>query len=150
MAKNDFFVVDSQHPGANTRKYDVDAGTDAITAGEWVIKDSTAGYVKLAADGTDTDDTIVGVAATDSTQTASADGVVYVYDDPDLVIRGKATTPGNLAQAVKLTSCTLDVSSGVQTIDENDTTKGAFTILNYNADDGTVDVKVKSSTHLYN
>lgn len=149
IQKIDFHVADGI---ADAHQYDVKSGAAAsIKAGQFVIVDGgNAGYVKLAPDASDTDDTWVGLAATDSTDTATADGTVQVYDDPDLHFEGKAKTPGNLAQAIKLTSVTLDVDSGVQTIDENDTTKGVLVIHDYdNTTDGNVTFSIKSANHLY-
>lgn len=131
-------------PSAET--YDVKAGTAAsIKAGQLVIVDgSNAGYVKLAPNGTSNTSTFVGLTATDSDETASADGTVQVYDVTGIRLVGQATTTGNLAQSVKLTSVTLDVTSGVQTIDENDTTNGVLVILDYDAGTGEVEFVIST------
>ena len=119
---------------------DVKSGTSAsVKVGYLVVEDAgNAGYYKAAANGTDTDTTITGVANIESTETASADGVVdVVKGDRRLICRMKATTPANLAITVIGTKCTLDVSSGDYTVDENDTTKGFIEILDYdNTTDG--------------
>jgi len=119
---------------------DVKTGTvSSIKVGYLVMEDgSNPGYYKAAPDTTDTDDTITGVANIDSTETAAADGVVdVVKGDRRLICRMKATTPGNLAITVIGTKCTLDVSAGDYTVDENDTTKGFIEILDYdNTTDG--------------
>lgn len=119
----------------------VDAGAaSSIKAGMIVTVDGgTAGYVLEGVDGLDTDGApVVGIAASDSTETATVDGYVDVITAPVLVVKGKATTPANLAQALILTNkYTLDVSSEDHTIDENATTKGLFSILSYdNTTDG--------------
>lgn len=117
--------------GVTTKKYAVKAGSvGTIQEGDIVIEDgSNAGYAKIAADGASSTAVYLGVATSDSTDTASADGVVEVRTAPNLVIEGKVTTPGNLARATVGTSVTLDGTTGAQTIDENDTSSGVFIIL---------------------
>lgn len=145
----DFRVKDE--PSSPAHEYDVKAGAAAsIKAGQLVTVDgSNAGYVKLGVDGGSTALTWVGVAATDSTDTAAADGKVMVYDDPNLRFIGKPTTAGNLAQAIKNTVVTLDVADGVQTIDENDTTNGVFRILDYNSLTDEIEFSISTASHIH-
>lgn len=148
MALNDFQPIE---PAVPATEYDVKSGAAAsIKAGEWVIKDgSNAGYVTVAADGASNADVWVGVAATTSTDTASADGKVMVYDDPDYTFEGVATTPANLAQAKVFTQVTLDVASSVQKVDENDTTNGTLIIQpDFDATTGRVRVKMATNDHV--
>lgn len=71
-------------------------------------------------------DIIVGIAATDSTQTATADGVVEVLMPlPGLIWSCKATTPANIDTDAKLLALlndrvTFDLAAGVYTVDENE------------------------------
>lgn len=120
----------------------VKAGAAAsIKAGEPVIQ-NTAGdaeYVLGAAADIDTDDTFVGIATSDSNDTATADGTVYVaLPSFGTVIGGRALTPGNLASTVRLTKVTIDYASPNYTIDESTTTKGFLQIVDYNSAMGAV------------
>lgn len=129
-----------------SKQFDVKSGAlTSISAGDLVIVDgSNAGYVKKAADGASSSAAWIGRAKTDSTDTVGADGVVTVeFDSVGLVVRGLPTTASNLAQAIKLTRVTLDVSGGgVQTVDENDTSSGVLRVLTYDTNAGTIDVVV--------
>lgn len=122
------------------KELDVKSGTvSSIKPGQLVIRDgSNAGYVAKGTDGLTNAAIVVGIAASTSTETAAADGKVLVESAPFLLVRGYATTPANLAQAVKLTAVTLDVSSDDFTIDENDTTNGFIRIFDYDATTGEV------------
>lgn len=116
------------------KSFNVKDGTTAsIKAGYLVIADgSNPGYVKAAADACDTDSTIVGVANSDSTETATAVGSVTVECAPVLVVAVKAKTPANLTTAMKLTNrYILDVTSGNYTLDQGGTTKGLFRLLDW-------------------
>lgn len=151
MARGDFAVVDSTGTTPSSRKYKVKAGSAAsIKAGEWVVQ-NTGGdveYVTLAANGASNSSVWVGVAASNSTDTASADGEVEVFDNINYVFRGRPTTPANLATALLLTQVTLDVASGVMTIDEDDTTNGTLQIVGFDADADTIDVKMAVLDHI--
>lgn len=114
--------------------FDVVAGAAAsIEAGDLVIVDgSNPGYVKKAADGAASTARWVGRAVKASTDTVAADGVVEVEYHPNgLIVRGLATTPGNFAQSIVGTRVTLDVSTGVQKVDENDTSNGVLEVIRY-------------------
>jgi hypothetical protein len=113
-------------------KKDVKSGTAAsIATGDMVRDDDgNAGYVKLGANGdTSTLTPRAYLAVSASTETAGADGYVYVIFCKSMVLEGTSTTAANLLQAVIDTKVTLDVAAGVQTIDENDTTTGYMRIL---------------------
>lgn len=118
----------------------------SVKAGYLLVEDPTGGSegtVMAAANGTTTSSTIFGIAAGDSTETATANGEVEYVRAPVLICKMKATTPANLATAVLLTQCTLDVSSGSYTVDENDTTNGFIKILWYdNTTDGNCIVEI--------
>lgn len=142
--KQDFRPLDSHRWSA--RPYLTDAGNTAIAAGEVVIQSNQ--YVIVAPDATDSDDVWVGVAASKDTVTASADGVVFVYDDPNTTFVGHPTTPANLATSIIGTQVTLDVAAGVQTVDENDTTKGVMKIKGYDAARNEVYFRIDPSFHI--
>lgn len=110
---------------------DVKSGTAAsIDEGDLVIPDNgNAGYVRKVADGeVITQAYRVYYAISASTETAGADGTVKVMYAPGMILEGKAKTPANLAQAVIDTKVTVDVDTGVITVDENDTTNGFLRI----------------------
>ena len=126
-------------------KAEIVAGTAAsVKTGYLVIEDGgNAGYDKAAPDATDSTSTIKGIAAGESTETAALDGRVEIVRAPVIIARMKATTPGNLARTVINTKCTLDVSSGSYTVDENDTSNGFIKILDYdNTTDGNCIVEI--------
>ena len=150
MALNDFRPVDSSAGPAVAHTYAVKAGAAAtIKAGEMVIKDADdAGYVSAAANGASNSSVWVGVAATTSTETATVDGVVEVYDNPITVFRGKPTTAANLARAIVFTQVTLDVGSVYQTIDENDTSNGTFIIVGFDTNEDTIDFRFATNDHI--
>lgn len=151
MALNDFFPVEANDLTYKNSPYDVQAGATAILPGEPVIQDAgNPSYVIRAANGASSTATWIGVAASASTQTASADGQIFVIDDPQVTFRGKATTPANLVQAIKNTKVTLDLTGSSYTVDENDTTNGTFVIKDFNAGAGTVDFRMAAIDHIDN
>ena len=112
---------------------DVKSGTvGSIAVGQlFRVDDSNPGYCKLCANGDTSTLTLnrVYLCTEASDETASADGTVKGITAPSMRLLGTVTTPGNLAQSVIDTRVTLDVSSGVQTIDENHTTDGFMRIV---------------------
>jgi hypothetical protein len=128
MSKGDIKVVD--RGGLNTLptyRWQTEAGSTAINAGEpCKIKIAGSPYAILCVDadmtlGTDTQ--FLGVAASTSTHTASADGVVDLYIPyPWLVYEAKAKT-STLANTQTLINAlcgdrvVLDVTSSVWTVD---------------------------------
>jgi hypothetical protein len=131
MAKGDITIVDVG--GSNVtpvRKYRTEAAATAIYAGEPVKFGGTGGnYVIPLADGDPevSTDRMIGIAASDSTQTASADGVVEVYVvTPGLtVMRAKATTAANVDTDAELLALlndrvTFDLTGTAYTVDENE------------------------------
>lgn len=148
MSKQDIRVLEDHRHSAHP--YQVKANATEILAGEWVIQ-GTGGdteYVTVAANGSSLTDVHVGLAVSNSTQTASADGVVYVIDDPEAVFVAKPTTPSNLATTLIGTKVTMDVTSGVFTLDENDTSNGCFIIKSYNAARNEIMFKLDKSYHI--
>lgn len=110
----------------------------SIKAGYLVVKDgSNAGYVAAAADETASTAVILGVAVSDSTDTASADGTVDIVTAPVLTVAIKAETPGDLAATKLFAKYTLTVDSGAYLLDEGTTTNGIFRLVSYdNTTDG--------------
>lgn len=151
MSVGDFWVVDTGNGEVPVaRRYQTKANNTAINAGEWVIQ-GTGGdveYVTVAANGAADTAVWVGVAASNDTVTTSADGEVWVYDNPNYVFRGLAATSGNLATTVINTQVTLDVTSSQHLVDENDVSNGTLLILGYDAERGTVDVKMAATDHI--
>ncbi len=148
MAKGDFRVKDGHRWGANP--YFTKAGQTAIKAGEMVIQDASGDeeYVQIPANGDTNAKVWVGLAVSNDTNSASADGVVYVVDALDAIFIGKATTWTNVSKAVMNTKVTLDVASTVQTLDENDTTDGMFLMQNFDTARQEVYFKIDASTRL--
>ncbi len=148
MSRGDFRVKDGHRWGA--RPYATKAGQTAISAGELVIQDSAGDeeYVVLPANGASNSSVWVGLAVSNDTNSASADGVVYVVDAADAEFVGHPTTSANLASTIKNTKVTLDVTSSVQTIDENDTSSGVFLIRDYNTDRNEVYFQIDKSTYI--
>lgn len=148
MSRGDFHVVDPMDGSTPiATKYRVASGAAAsIKAGEWVVQDTE--NVKLAVNGQSNTVNWIGVAATDSNDTTTAKGNVWIFDNPQYIFRGAVTTSGNLAETVRNTEVTLDIASSVQTIDEDDTTNGTLRIVDYNADAGTADVRMSDSMFL--
>jgi hypothetical protein len=110
---------------------DVVAGTAAsIAIGDLVIPDDVnPGYVRLIANA----EVIaaayrVYIALSASDETAGVDGTVKLQYAPNMILEGTATTPANLVQAVIDTLVTVDVNTGVITVDENDTANGFLRI----------------------
>lgn len=125
---------DGDFPVPFLRTLKVKSGTaGSILPGYLIIADgSNPGYVAAAPDDTDTDDVVVGVAASQSTETASADGTVEVETAPYLLVNIFAKTPGSLTRAMVLTNrYTLNVSSGNYTLDQSTTTKGIFRLWDF-------------------
>ena len=136
---------------AVTRTFRVDASGSGLTIskGDLVILDTTAGYVKKAGDGAASTSRWVGLAVSDSDETGSVDGTVEVLFSPSgLIVRGQATTVGNLVDAIELTLVTLDVSGGVQKVDENDTSNGVLCVLDFDATSGAETIDVVVPCHL--
>ena len=135
MAKGDITIVDVG--GKNVTPVIVcntEANATAIYAGE-PVKFKTAGskYVIPMADAEPiigTTVAMVGIAASNSTQTASADGTVEVFlIDPTTVLRAKAKTSSTADTeaeviALKGKRTVLDLTSSTYTID-NGTSDGA-------------------------
>ena len=140
-----------------TYRWQTDAGDAAIKAGDPVkLKAAGSPYVIGLADGDHTigtDTSIVGVAASDSTHTASADGVIDVYIPlPGIVWKAKATTAANVDTQAEINALvgdrvTVDYSSTTYTIDENatDAASSAFIIVGGDPDTQELEFIIRST-----
>ncbi|OPX88985.1 MAG: hypothetical protein A4E53_01718 [Pelotomaculum sp. PtaB.Bin104] len=122
-----------------TKVFNVVAGGSggSILQGDLVTVDN--GYAALVGNGGGAAAGRYGLARTTSTETGAVNGTVEViYCPSGILVKGKATTPGNLAAGVLFDRVSVDLSGTVQTIDENDPGAAyALTILSYdNATDG--------------
>jgi hypothetical protein len=141
MSLGDFRCQSSVAP----KRFLVKAGTaNSIKAGEPVVQDtgSDTEYVEIPplSLGVSTAQTFVGIAKTTSTDTASADGFVWVsMPSAGTSYIGEATTPSNLASTSRLTKVVMEKTSGKFTLDENNTTGGFCQIVDYDAN--TLDVE---------
>lgn len=147
----DIQIVRTAGGNVPTFRWQTDAGDSAIKAGDPVkIKAAGSPYVIGLADGDltiGTDTAMVGIAASDSTHTAAADGVVDVYIPlPGVVYRAAATTAGNVAATLVGDRVTVDLAGTTYTIDENagDGANNAFYIVDVDADEGTVDFIIRA------
>lgn len=147
----DIKIVRTAGGNVPTYRWQTDAGDTAIKAGDPVkIKAAGSPYVIGLADGDltiGTDTAMVGIAASDSTHTASADGVVDVYIPlPGVVYEAKATTAGNVAATLVGDRVTVDLAGTTYTIDENatDGATNAFYITGVDADRGTVEFIIRA------
>lgn len=158
MAKGDIKVLGMNGSAdVPVKPWQTEAGATAILAGEPLkLKSAGSPYVIPLADddltiGTDT--VFIGIAQSDSTQTASADGVVSVYVPlPGVVYEAKATTSTNVDTLAKVKALendrvTMDLSSGVYTIDENagDGANNAFYIVGGDHTRGTIQFTIRAA-----
>lgn len=128
MAKNDIRVRDSLTP-LPVRTCQTEANATAIKAGEMVkMKALGSPYVIPVADaepiiGTTTP--IMGIAASDSTHTASADGIVQVYVPiPGVVYEAASKVSTDINTQAKINALVgdhvvIDLTSGVYTLDSS-------------------------------
>jgi len=138
------------------KRWQTEAAATAIYAGEPVkLKSAGSPYVIPLADnepviGTTTQ--MVGIAKSDSTQTASADGYVDVYmlDEGDIVLAAKATTSTNFDSTSEVNALVgdrvlFDLVSTTYTVDENagDTATSGLQIIGGNAAKAEVYFKVR-------
>jgi len=128
MSRNDIQIKDSAgHNVVPSRRFQTDAGSTAILAGEAVMLTTigTSVYAALMTDGKPVvgTDVVAGIAAGDSTHTASVDGYVDVYMPlPGVVYRAKAKSAAAAdtdAEILALANkrVVLDLTTGVFTVD---------------------------------
>jgi hypothetical protein len=163
MAERDIEIV--KNPGGVLTFQAEDRNTSGLSAtmkyGEPVkVAGTGSNFVQLLATGDPeiSTDEFVGIVNKESTETASADGEVEVQTlIPFLsVLRGKATTSGNIDTASELLGVindwvTFDYASSTFTIDEDegsDPNVHGLCIITGDINDGTLDVIVHANaTH---
>ena len=160
MSKLDVKIVDAPYNVVPTIVCKVDDYTTSsstqILAGE-PVKLSAAGgnvVVKLAAGDPEIGtDIVFGIAASDDTATATADGEVEVYAPlPGIIYRCKATTPANLAEGIRYDTVTFDLTGTTYTVDEDEGTDEdvhGLRIVDFDATNGTVDFEIKINATRY-
>ncbi len=128
MAANDVKVYNPN--GLNqpaSAWFRTEAAATAILVGEPVQVGGTGGnyVIPLATAEPTTSEPMMGIAATNSTQTATLDGVVeVVLALPGVLFEAKATTPANMDTDAELLAIlndrvAFDLVSGVYTVDED-------------------------------
>lgn len=128
MAKNDITIIDQAgHNVVPTRRWQTEAAATAILAGEPVkLKASGSPYVIPLADGEPviaTTTAVIGIAASASTHTASADGYVDVYIPlPGVIYKAKAKTASTADTQSEINALcgdnvVLDLTSSTYTVD---------------------------------
>lgn len=160
MSKLDVKIVDAPYNVVPTivckvEDYTTSSSTQ-ILAGE-PVKLSAAGgnvVVKLAAGDPEIGtDIVFGIAASDDTATATADGEVEVYAPlPGIIYRCKATTPANLAEGIRYDTVTFDLTGTTYTVDEDEGTDEdvhGLRIVDFDATNGTVDFEIKINATRY-
>ena len=83
-------------------------------------------------------DIVLGITASDSTETSTVNGEVEVYLPlPGVIYACKATTPANLEEGILLDTVTFDLSGTTYTVDEDEGTDEnvhGLRILGYDSD----------------
>ena len=150
MAKNDVRIVHNPYNSAVTSTRLVDDRTTtsdtAIYVGEplKIYGGQHGNYATHMANGDPAigTDITIGIAASDSTETATAEGTVEVYLPlPGIIYECAATTPANLADGVVLDCVTFDLTGIIFTVDEDegsDENVHGLRIIGYDATAGTV------------
>lgn len=101
-----------------------EAASQTFEAGQWVQL-STDGLIEEATDG---GAGVLGIAMKDATGVTNAVCSV-ILGLPDVIFLGTATTAANVAQSLVGDIVDLDVTAGVHTIDENDSTDDLFRVV---------------------
>lgn len=142
MAKNDVRIVDfGGHNTIPTLTWQTEAAATAIYAGEPVkLKAAGSPYAIPLADGepvVGTTTVVLGIAASDSTQTASADGTVEVYVPlPGVIYEANAKTASTVDSQSEINALcgdrvVFDLTSSTYTVDAAATdgaTKGIYVL----------------------
>lgn len=158
MAKGDIKIVDNGGKGAvPVIVCNTEAAATAIYAGEPVIyKTAGSKYVIPMADATPVIGTtvaMVGIAASDSTQTASADGTVQVYlVDSSVVLNAKAKSAAAADTdaeiiALKGKRTLFDLTSSTYTIDTaaTDAATSGLLIVGGDSSDSSINFIVRNA-----
>lgn len=142
MARGDMWI---ERGPVSIVRFQTKGGQTAILAGEPVIQDTSGDveYVQPAGANITTSDTFVGIAVTNDTVGASADGEVWVaIPSAGTVIGAYAKTLASLASTVKLTKVVIDYTDPKYTVDESTTTSGFCLILDYDSTSGRVEFAI--------
>jgi len=136
------------------QKFLVAAGATAILAGQPIVKALGAAVVTAAADGTPVvgTDYIVGIATTDSTQTASAAGYVYAMPlVPGVIYAGQPKTAASWDTQAEYDALVgdrvvFDLTSGDYTIDATDSANNGLVVeaLNIKENPNTVAFSIRA------
>lgn len=156
MATNNVEILDvGGHNVVPTIKWNTEAGTTDINAGEPVVIGSARNFAAAAGTGTPVigTDEVIGLAQNASTQTASVDGVVDVLIPlPGVVYSVKATTGSNVDSDAKIAALVgkrvlFDLTAGVYTVDTSvaDGVTNGVEIVGGNAEQERVSIIVRSS-----
>lgn len=161
MAKLDVTVVKNPYNCQPTMTCQVDDYTTSsstqILIGEPVKLNGEGGntVIKLATGDPEIGtDIVFGIAASDDTATATANGTVEVLLPlPGIIYRCKATTPANLAEGIRYDTVCFDLSAGgVYTVDEDegsDENVHGLRIVDFDTVNGTVDFEIKEGVTRY-
>ena len=157
MAKADVKIVQSPYDNHPTRSFPVikwsTTSEDAVIYPGEPVKLGSNNDAIILDDGDPLigTDTMLGIAASESDASESADGTVDVYlPMPGTVFRCAANTGSNLAAGILYDSVTFDVSGSAAagwtfTVDENegsDPDVHGLIIVDYDADEDTVDFMI--------
>lgn len=156
MSKDNIKIYDMGGLSSVTsEKWQTEAAATAIYAGEPVkLKAAGSPYVIPLADADltlGTDVLFIGIAATDSTQTASADGSVQVYIHSSLITyEAKAKTLANVNTQSEINALCgdrkiFDLTSSVYTVDDAaaDAAANALLITGGDPERGTLRFRIK-------
>lgn len=98
-------------------------------------------------------DIVFGIAASDDTATATANGTVEVLLPlPGIIYRCKAHTPTNLEEGIRYDCVTFDLTAGKYTINEDegsDENEHGLRIVDFDTVNGTVDFEIKEGVTRY-
>ena len=128
MSQSDVTIIRTAGGNVPTYEWQTEAGEADIKAGEPVkLKSAGSPYAIPCADGDNTigtDTSLIGIAASDSSHSASEDGTVMVYVPlPGVVYEAKAKTGTNVNTEAKILAMVgdrkvFDLTSGVYTVDD--------------------------------
>lgn len=160
MAGKRFWIASHPYNSLPTITYQTDAGDGVMEKGMLMkFKSNGSPYATPLVTGDltiETDVAIIGLAASDSTHTASADGTIEIYLPlPGIIYRGYATTAANVDTQAEIDALCGDrvgidvsatTSAGDWTVDEDEgeTQALAFQIVGGNPNDKTLDFIIRS------
>lgn len=162
MATADIKAVSSPYSAIPTFEFRVEDRTTSsasatIKPGEPIkIRGGQSGndvVILATGDPEDGTDIVAGIAAKESTETSSADGVVEAYLPlQGIVWRCAAHTGGNLASGILYDCVTFDLTNSTFTINEDegsDENGHGLRIMDYDTDTDTIDFIIKDSVTIF-